>query len=90
MVAFRIGDMRVASLDDETFALVLEAAAQAGGAAEFPVLFALVDSDAEVEPLAFVDELARLATTERGRAVGSLIGTLRDDLMEAVAAAEEG
>jgi len=61
MVAFRFGGLQVASLDDATYALVLEAAAQAGGASVFPVLFSLLDSSAEIEPLAFVDDLAQLA-----------------------------
>ena len=90
MVAFRVSGLSVASLDDSTFALVLDAAAQAGGAGAFPVLFSLLDTGAEIEPLAFVDDLARLAATEPGRGVANLIGVLRDDLMEALAAAEEG
>jgi hypothetical protein len=90
MVAFRVGDFQVASLDDSAFALVLEAAGRAGGPSTFPVLYALADSDADIEPMAFVDDLARLASTESGRSVAHLIGTLRDDLMEALAAAEEG
>ena len=90
MVAFRVGDFQIVSLDDGAFALVLEAAAQAGGPTDFPVLFALVDADAAIDPPAFVDDLARLSTTASGRPVAHLIGTLRDDLMEALAAAEEG
>jgi len=90
MVAFRIGDFRVATLDDDAFAAVLEAAAPAGGAATFPALFGLLSSDSEVEPMTLIDELARLAATDDGRRAAPLIGTLRDDLMEALAAAEEG
>jgi hypothetical protein len=90
MVAFRLGDLRVASLDDASFATVLAAAAQAGGPGAFPALYALPDADAEIDPLAFIDDLARLAVTESGRSVATLIGALRDDLMEALAAAEEG
>ena len=90
MVAFRIGDFRVATLDDDAFGSVLEAAASAGGAAAFPALFGLLSSDGEVDPMTLVDELARLAATEDGRRVAPLIGTLRDDLMGALAAAEEG
>jgi hypothetical protein len=90
MVAFRVGGLQVASLDDATYALVLEAAAQAGGASAFPVLFSLLDTDTEIEPLAFVDDLARLASTVPGRGIANLIGVLRDDLMEALAASEEG
>jgi hypothetical protein len=90
MVAFRIGDLRVGTLDDGAFATVLEAAAQAGGAARFPSLFTLAGSDEEIEPLAIVDEMAQLAATEPGRPVAHLIGSLRDDLMEALAAVDEG
>jgi hypothetical protein len=90
MVAFRVGDFQVASLDDDAFALVLEAAAQAGGPSAFPVLYTLADADAELDPMAFVDDLARLASTESGRSVAHSIGALRDDLMEALAAADEG
>jgi hypothetical protein len=90
MVAFRIGDLRVTTLDDEAFASVLEAAALAGGAPSFPTLFGLMDADREVEPLALVDELARLGSAQAGRRVALLVGTLRDDLMTALAAADEG
>jgi len=90
MVAFRIGDLRVASLDDEVFAAVLEAAAQAGGPPSFPIIYSLLGSDDEIDPLALMDELARLGATEGGRPIAVLIGTLRDDLMQALAAAEEG
>lgn len=90
MVAFRIGDLRVVTLDDATFAAVLEAAAQEGGAAAYPTLFSLARSEIEVEPLALADELARLAASGPGRSIAHLIATLRDDLMEGLAAAEEG
>ena len=90
MVQFRIDDVQVATFEDGAFGTVLEAAAHAGGAAAFPILFALTDTSSMVDPLALVDELGRLAATEHGRQVAMLIGALRDDLMEAVAAAEEG
>jgi len=90
MVAFRINHFQMATLDDMTYARVLEAAAQAGGPGAFPALFSLLDADGDVEPLSFIDDLAKLAATDPGRGVASLIGTLRDDLMEALAAAEEG
>jgi hypothetical protein len=90
MVAFQVSGLQMASLDDGAFALVLEAAAQAGGPSAFPILYALADSEDEIEPLAFLDDLARLAASESGRPVGHLIGNLRDDLMEALAASEEG
>ncbi|MCC7372631.1 MAG: hypothetical protein IT306_29730 [Chloroflexi bacterium] len=90
MVAFRIGDVQVASLDDSAYAAVLEAAAQDGGGARYPILFSLPGAADEVEPLAVVEELARLAGTPAGQPVGLLIATLRDDLMEAVTAADEG
>ncbi len=90
MVAFRIGDLHVASLDDDTFGAVLEAATAAGGAERFPTLISLASSSDEIEPMAVIDELARLAATEAGRPVAHLIGALRDDLMETLSAAEEG
>ena len=90
MVAFRIGDVSLATLDDDAFATVLEAAAPAGGAASFPILFSILGSDEPIDGLTLMNELARLASTESGRRVAMLIGTLRDDLMSAVAAAGEG
>jgi hypothetical protein len=89
MVAFRIGDLRVATLDDGVFGTVLEAAALAGGAERFPTLFSLLGSE-EIDPLVLMDELARLSATASGQRAAMLIATLRDDLMEALAAAEEG
>jgi hypothetical protein len=90
MVAFRVGDVSLATLEDDVFATVLEAAEPAGGAASFPTLFAVLGSAEPIDALALMDELARLAATESGRRVAMLIGTLRDDLMTAVAAAGEG
>jgi hypothetical protein len=90
MVAFRIGGVQLATLEDDAFATVLEAAALSGGEARYPALFGLLGSEADVDPLQMMDELARLAGTEVGQRVAMLIGTLRDDLMTAVAAADEG
>jgi hypothetical protein len=90
MVAFRIGNVRLSTLEDDAFATVLEAATLAGGESQFPTLFGLVRSDAEIDPMSMMDELSRLASTEHGQRVAIQIGTLRDDLMTAVAAAEEG
>ena len=90
MVAFRIGDVSLATLEDDVFATVLEAAALAGGEPSFPTLFSIMGSDEAIDALALMDDLAALASTEPGRRVAMLIGTLRDDLMAAVAAAGEG
>ena len=90
MVAFRIGTVQVASLDDGAYGSVLAAAALAGGPERFPTLFALSGATDVIDPLAVIDELARLSAIESGEDVSLLIATLRDDLMEAVAAAEEG
>ena len=90
MVAFRIGEMRVATLEDDAFSVVLEAAALAGGESTFPTMFGLLTSDVEIEPLTLMDELGRLAGTGPGRRIAISIGTLRDDLMTALAAADEG
>lgn len=89
MAAFRIGGLRVATLDDGAFTEVL-AAAQAGGADVYPTLYSLTDATDETHPMALADELARLGATDAGRQVAMLIGALRDDLMEALAAAAEG
>ncbi|HZO25801.1 MAG TPA: hypothetical protein VFH48_07385, partial [Chloroflexota bacterium] len=90
MVALRIGDVSLATLDDDAFATVLEAAALAGGEESFPTLFGIIGSAEPIDGLTLMDELAHLAATESGRRVAMLIGTLRDDLMTAVAAAGEG
>ena len=90
MVVLRVGGLALESIQDDAFATVLEAASAAGGRGCFPVLFRLADSPDPTEPHALMDELARLAGTEPGRGVAMLIGTLRDDLMSAVAAAGEG
>jgi hypothetical protein len=91
MAAFRIGGIVLGTLEDLEFANVLQATEQAaGGAARFPALHAMLTSDDQTEPFALMDELALLASTEPGQQVAILIGTLRDDLMAAVAAADEG
>lgn len=90
MVAFRIGSIELRSLDDAAFGRVLDAAWQAGGETAFPALFALTAPGAETDPLATMDELARLAASTANLEVAVLVGTLRDDLMTAVAAADEG
>lgn len=90
MVQFRIDDAQVATFEDGAFAAVLEAAGQAGGPTAFPVLFTLAEAVTVVDPLTVLDELGLLAATENGRQVAMLIGALRDDLMEAVAADQEG
>jgi hypothetical protein len=90
MVAFQVGDLRVTSLEDSEFARVLDAAGRAGGASIYPILFSLAQSHAEIEPLDFMDELARLAGSSEGRAVAGLVGRLRDDLMSGLAASQEG
>jgi hypothetical protein len=90
MVGIRIGDVSMATLDDDAYASVLQAAAPSGGEPAYPNLFGLADPRVEIEPLELLDELATLASTEHGARVAVLIGTLRDDLMAAVAAAGEG
>ena len=90
MVAFRIDGLELATLDDAAFAAVLEAAGAAGGAEQYPTLYSLPGATDVIDPLAVLDELGRLAASEHGRQVAVLIGSLRDDLMEAVSAAEEG
>jgi hypothetical protein len=90
MVVFRIGESQMASLDDGAVAAVIEAAGLAAGPSDFPILCSLFETDSVVDPMALMDELARLAATEHGEHVALLIGSLRDDLMEELAAAEEG
>jgi hypothetical protein len=90
MVRIRIGDLSLDTLDDEAYASVVQAAAPSGGESTYPNLYGLADPRSEVEPLELLGELAALASTEQGAQVSVLIGTLRDDLMAAVAAAGEG
>jgi hypothetical protein len=90
MVAIRIGEISVQSLDDDVFRAVLAVAADAGGATAFPLLFALQDTDAEADAPGLLDELARLSALGDGPAFAMLLGHLRDDLMEAVSVASEG
>jgi hypothetical protein len=90
MVGIRIGDVSMATLDDDTYASVLQAAAPSGGESAYPNLYGLADLSSEVEPLELLGELAALAITEQGAQVSVLIGRLRDDLMQAMAAAGEG
>lgn len=90
MVAFRVGDLRILTLDDADYSAVLGAASQSGGESVYPILFSLRQTDAGIEPLAFMDELARLASSPDGRAVADLVGRLRDDLMTGLATADEG
>lgn len=90
MVAIRVGDIEVSSLDDDAFGAVLDATSAHGGPGAFPMLFSLTDPSTVVEPAALMDELVSLARTEGGHAVAVQIGTLRDDLMTAVSAAGEG
>ena len=42
MVAFRIGDITMATLDDAEFGTVLDAAALEGGPDAFPILLSLI------------------------------------------------
>jgi hypothetical protein len=90
MVAIRIGDVSMATLDDDAYSSVLQAAALSGGESTYPNLYGLVDPHAEIEPLELLGELAALAKSAQGAQVAVPIGTLRDDLMAAVAAAGEG
>ena len=90
MVAFRIGDITLATVDDGAFGTVLEAAAIEGGPDAFPVLYSLLGSSEPIDPMSLMDELACLSATPSGQMTAGLLGTLRDDLMAAVAAADEG
>jgi hypothetical protein len=90
MVAIQIGDVSMGTLDNDDYARVLAAAAPTGGTTTYPNLFGLSAPDAEIEPMGLLDELAHLGSTPDGREVAVLIGTLRDDLMAAVAAVSEG
>ncbi len=90
MVAIRIGEISVRSLEDDAFQTVLARAAGAGGASTFPLLFALQQSDAETDAPGLLDELAHLSALGDGPEFAMLLGHLRDDLMEAVSVASEG
>ena len=90
MVAFRVGDLRISTLDEAEFAAVLDAAGRSGGEPAYPTLYLVQQGEPEIEPLAFMDDIARLAASPEGRTVASLIGRLRDDLMTGLATVEEG
>lgn len=90
MVAIRIGEVSVPSLDDAAFARVRAAATDAGGRAAFPLLFGLAEEADEVtDPAGLQDEVIRLAAAAEPE-VALLLGRLRDDLLTAVAASGEG
>jgi hypothetical protein len=90
MASFRIGTIVFPTIGDDEIGTLLEAASQEGGSVAFPSLYALFDPTAVDDPGELMDELVRLAGTEAGREHPVLIGTLRDDLMQALAAAGEG
>ena len=90
MAAFRIGDIVFPTLGDDELTSVLDAASQEGGAMAYPSLYALLDPTAHDDPGELMDELVRLGRTGVGQERAVLIGTLRDDLMQAMAAAGEG
>jgi hypothetical protein len=90
MAAFRIGEIVFPTLGDDKLTSVLDAASQEGGAMAYPALFALLDPSQLDEPGELIDELARLGATDPGHEIAVLIGTLRDDLMQAMAASGEG
>jgi hypothetical protein len=90
MAAFHIGEIVFPTVGDDALALVLEAAAQEGGSTAYPSLYALLDPASRDDPAELIDEIARLGATEPGHQVAVLLGRLRDDLMQAMAAAGEG
>jgi hypothetical protein len=90
MAAFHIGEIVFPTIGDDDLGSVLAAAGQEGGAMAYPSLYALLDPRESDDPGELIDELARLAATPPGREVAVLIGTLRDDLMQAMAASGEG
>ena len=90
MVSFRVRGVPIHSLDGPRFNALLRRAEAAGGRHQFPVLFSLPVGDPEVEADVLVDELQRLAVAIRGAPEAPLVGTLRDDLLQGLAVAEEG
>ena len=90
MVSFRVRGVRVGSLDRSRFAALLERAQTVGGRDSFPILYSLADSESELDPDRFVDELQRLGAALAGADEAASVGALRDDLFEALAAADEG
>jgi hypothetical protein len=90
MVAIRIGDISVRSLDDEAYGQVLAAVARAGGASSYPLLVALPHGDTETDAPGLLNELARLGGADGRPEITLLLGQLRDDLMEALSVASEG
>jgi hypothetical protein len=90
MASFRIGPIVFPTVGDDEIADILTAVADEGGAMAYPSLYALLDPTRIDDPGELMDELVRLAGTAVGREHPVLIGTLRDDLMQAMAAAGEG
>jgi len=90
MASFRIGTIVFPTVGDDEISDLLEGVADEGGAMASPSLYALLDPTAIDDPGELMDELVRLADTAVGREHPILIGTLRDDLMQAMAASGEG
>lgn len=89
-VSFRVRGVSVASLDGTRFGALLARAKLAGGRGAFPILYSVRGQDVDVDPEAFADELQRLAVAVAGTAEAPLVGTLRDDLLQGLAVADEG
>jgi hypothetical protein len=90
MASFRISTIVYPTVGDDEIADLLEAVADEGGAMAYPGLYALLDPTKIDDPGDLMDELVRLSGTAVGREHPVLIGTLRDDLMQAMAAVGEG
>jgi hypothetical protein len=90
VIRFRVHSIVVGSVEDERFAAMLRRAQAADRRGAYPVLRSLQAGDPEVDPEALLDEIERLSKIVAGTEVAATLGALRDDLMEGLAAAEEG
>ncbi len=90
MAGFSVRGIAVGSIDDGELATLLEWAQGGGGVEAFPILYSLIAAQPEVDAEALLDELGRMAALVAGTDEARLVARLRDDLMEGLAAAEEG
>jgi hypothetical protein len=90
VIRFRVHDIAVGSVEEEHFATLLARAQGADRHSAYPVLRSLGADEPDVDPEALLEEIQRLRRIVAGTEDAATLGALRDDLMEALAAAEEG
>jgi hypothetical protein len=90
MAGFQVRGIAVGSIDDAELTVLLDRAQDGGGVEAFPILFSLIAEQPAVDEFALLDELQRLGAIVAATPEARLVARLRDDLMEGLAAAEEG